>query len=224
MDSLTIRMYILYHVMSNTPSPRDRRREREQALRRADVLAAAAEVFAEKGFHDTQIAEIAKAAELSLASIYSLFEGKDEIYQAVVYAAADSIRKAVEDKVGSIPDPAERLIALIDSLFTCFEENQYLLQIYARGTQGLPWRTRQIMGDRPMEMFHAFTSWVASLAAEAKKSGYLRDIGAESFAISLIGAVTATAAHWIEHYPKRPLSRAAPPVKALFAQVLERRQ
>lgn len=207
--------------MSTSDSIRNRRREREQAYRRADVVTAAIKVFAEKGFHDTQIAEIAKAAELSLASIYSLFKGKDKIYQEAVLAAATSIRETVEDKVGSIADPAERLLALIDSLFMCFEENQYLLQIYARGTQGLPWRMRQVIGDRPMQIFQAFTVWVTSLAEEAKQSGHLRGIEAESFAVSLIAAVTGTAAHWVENYPKRPLSNATPSVRALFARVLE---
>jgi len=202
------RIYILNHDMSTSNSIRSLRREREQAHRRADVVTAAIKVFAEKGFHDTQIAEIAKAAELSLASIYSLFKGKDKIYQEAVLAAATSIRETVEDKVGSIADPAERLLALIDSLFMCFEENQYLLQIYARGTQGL-------------QIFQAFTTWVTSLAEEAKRSGYLRGIEAESFAVSLIAAVTGTAAHWVENYPKRPVSKAAPSVRALFARVLE---
>ena len=40
-------------------SPRERRREREQELRRADVIGAASRIFAEKGFHDAQIGEIA---------------------------------------------------------------------------------------------------------------------------------------------------------------------
>ena len=36
-------------------SLREQRREREQALRRADVVAAASAVFAEKGFGDAQM-------------------------------------------------------------------------------------------------------------------------------------------------------------------------
>lgn len=216
-------MYILNYRMSTTPSLRDQRREREQTHRRADVVAAASAVFAEKGFHDTQIAEIAKAAELSLASIYSLFEGKDEIYQRVVTTAARSVREAVHEKLEAIADPAERLLTLIDALFECFEENQHLLKIYARGTQGLPWRARQVMGDRPVEIFHEFSAWVTWLAVEAQKSGALRDVDPEAFALSLIGAVTGTAAHWIEIDPGRPISQAAPAVRAIFAQVLHRK-
>ena len=204
------------------PPPRLRRREREQASRRADILAAASAVFAEKGFHDAQIAEIAARAELSLASVYSLFEGKDEIYQAVTTMAALSIQEAVRKQVERAADPAERLLRLIDALFACFEENRHLLLIYARGTQGLPWRTRQAMGDSSMTIFQAFTTWVTSLAADAKQVGHLPGIEAEAFAVSLIGAVLGTAAHWVEHGPERPVASAAPSVRAIFARVLAR--
>lgn len=73
-----------------------------------------------------------------------------------------------------------------------------------------------------MRLFQSFTVWVASLAEKAKKSGFLPDVDPEAFAVSLIGAVTGTAAHWIEHTPERPLSRAAPAVRAIFERVLVR--
>ena len=203
-------------------SLRERRRQLEQDHRRADIVRAASRMFGEKGYDGAQIAEIASAAEVSLASVYSLFEGKDEIYQEVIVSAASSIREVVQGKVDAVEDPAERLLCLIDSLFVCFEENQHLLQIYARGTHGLPWRMRQVMGDAPMRLFQSFTAWVASLAEEAKKAGCLPDVDPEAFAVSLIGAVTGTAAHWIEHTPERPLSRAAPAVRAIFERVLVR--
>lgn len=202
---------------------RDRRREREQASRRDDIIAAASAVFGEKGFDGAQIAEIAAAAELSLASVYSLFEGKEDIYQAVISTAATSVREAVQGEVEAIADGAERLLCLIDSLFACFEENQHLLRLYARGTQGLPWRIRQAMGDSTGAIFQEFTSWVISLAQEAKRGGYLRQIEPEAFALSVIGTVTTTAAHWVESTPERPLSRAAPYVRAIFETVLGER-
>jgi AcrR family transcriptional regulator len=202
-------------------SPRERRREREQALRRADVIAAASRIFAEKGFHDAQIGEIASAAELSLKSVYGLFSGKEEIYEAVVSSTSERMRDAVQGKVNAIPDPGERLVALIDLLFACFEENRDLLRIYARDTQGLPWKMRQAMGESSSTIFQAFRAWVISLAEDARRAGRLGDLEPVAVALALIGAVTTTATHWFETRPEEPLTSAAPEVRALFARVLK---
>jgi AcrR family transcriptional regulator len=192
----------------------------EQDQRRTDIVRAASRIFGEKGYDGAQIAKIASAAEVSLASVYSLFDGKEELYQAVIEVAAESIRKIVFDKVEPVPDPAERLLTLVDSLFDCFEQNRDLLRIYTRSTGGLPWRMRHSMGDSSVAIFQSFTDWVTKLAGDAQDAGYLRGLEPETFALTMIGAVTTTAAFAIERTPKRPLTDAAPAVRALCKRVL----
>ena len=201
-------------------SPRDVRRSNELAQRRADVLAAAASVFAEKGYHDAQITEIAARAELSRASFYALFEGKGELLQAVIGSAANAIRDTVRGAVERIDDPGERLLCVIDSLFACYEEDQTLLRIYTLGTHGLPFEIRDAMGDSTMEIFVAFTDWVVALAKQAKEAGYLNGLDPVAVGHALVGTVTTTAARWIESTPERPLSDAALSVRPIFHRLL----
>lgn len=206
--------------MPRPSSKRDERRDRELALRRADVLDAAVAVFARKGFHEAQIAEIAAEAELSLKSLYSLFEGKDQIYEAVLRATAERMWAAVQSKVQAIPDPSERLLSLVDLLFDCFEENRDLFRIYVRTAHGLPWRIREGMGAHAHSLLHSFTDWVAELAEGAKREGRLAGIDARAFALALVGSVTTTATDWLETQGDRPLSRAAPPLRAILGAAL----
>ena len=201
-------------------SPRAQRRQLEQDQRRADIVRAASSIFGEKGYDGAQIAEIAGAAEVSLASVYSLFQGKEEIYEAAIKAAAESIRETVFSKIEPVPDPAERLLTLVDSLFDCFEQNRDLLRIYTRSTGGLPWRMRSSMGDSSVAIFQHFTDWVAEIARDAQKAGYLKGLEAETFALTVIGSVTTAAAFAIEREPARPLTDAAPAVRAICKRVL----
>jgi AcrR family transcriptional regulator len=201
-------------------SPRAQRRRLEQEQRRADVIRAASSIFGEKGYEGAQIAEIAAAAELSLASLYALFEGKEQLYQAVIEVAAVSIREIVFDKIEPVPDPAERLLTLVDSLFDCFEQNRDLLRIYTRSTGGLPWRMRSSLGDSAVTIFQNFIDWVAELAQDAQKTGYLRGLDPEAFALTLIGSVTTTAAFAIERAPGRPLTDSASGVRAICKRIL----
>jgi AcrR family transcriptional regulator len=201
-------------------SLRAERRQLEQDQRRADIVRVASTIFGEKGYDGAQIAEIAGAAEVSLASVYSLFRGKEEIYEAAIKGAAESIRETVFDKIEPVPDPAERLLTLVDSLFDCFEQNRDLLRIYTRSTGGLPWRMRSSMGDSSVVIFQHFTDWVAVLAHDAQDAGYLKGLEAETFALTVIGSVTTAAAFAMERAPKQPLTDVAPAVRAICKRVL----
>jgi AcrR family transcriptional regulator len=209
---------------ATSTSPRENRRANELAQRRADALAAASAVFAAKGYHDAQMTEIAAAAELSRATLYSMFTGKEELYQEVVSTAAAAVRDAVRQQVESLDDPAHQLLCVIDSLFACYEEDENLLRIYALGTHGLPFKIRDTMGDSVLEIFVAFTEWVIQIAKRAKRAGYLQRLDPEAVGVALVGTVTTTAVRWLETAPHRPLSRAAPPVSAVFRKLLGARE
>ncbi len=200
-------------------SKRSERRNLEAALRRSHVLDAAAAEFAEKGFDGAQVAEIASRAEVSLGTVYAMFEAKEGLFQAVIENAAESIRETVRAKVEGIPDPQERLLALIDSLFACFSENQDLLRIYARATHGLPWRIRQSMGDRTQAIFASFSGWVRGLTQEAAASGPLQGIDPEALALTLIGSVTTAAAAAAEGTSQRGLDALAGDVRRIFERL-----
>ncbi len=61
-------------------SPREQRRLHHRHLSRMQILDAAEEVFARKGFHDATIKEIAARAEFSVGGVYSFFTEKDDIF------------------------------------------------------------------------------------------------------------------------------------------------
>ncbi len=102
-----------------TRSPRERRRAEDLARRRDDCVAAAVAVFAEKGFHDAQMTEIAARAQLARATLYELFGGKDALYAEAIVTTARRLRDLVCDQVEKIEDPAERFLVVIDALFAC---------------------------------------------------------------------------------------------------------
>ena len=104
--------------------------------------------------------------------------------------------------------------------FDCFEQNRDLLRIYTRSTGGLPWRVRRTLGDSSFAIFRRFTDWVAALARDAQRAGYLRGIDPEAFAFTLIGAVTTAATFGIERAPEEPLTDAGPSIRAICKRVL----
>lgn len=206
--------------VSEPRSRRETRRQREVAGRRADAIAGALAVFGAKGFHDAQMTEIAAAAELSLASLYSMFKGKEEIYLAVIRSAMENMRDAMLERLEPVEDPAERPLAVIDALFECFEENHDLLRMTLSGTQGLPWRIRAQTGDTGQDVVEEFTDRLIGYCREARDAGKLAGLDPEAFASSLLGAVSHAAARSIDEDPEQPLTRLAPGIRAIFSRAL----
>ena len=53
--------------------------EEEQQRRRKEIFDASVHLFLEKGFHETSMREVAKAAEVGKSTLYDYFKSKDEI-------------------------------------------------------------------------------------------------------------------------------------------------
>lgn len=70
--------------------PRRARREERKDETRAELITAAATVFARRGFHGASMQEIAREAGWSTGAIYHHFSGKDDLFLAVYeeYATA----------------------------------------------------------------------------------------------------------------------------------------
>jgi AcrR family transcriptional regulator len=66
----------------------------EQEVRER-ILAAAARVFAEKGYHSSTIADVVRESGLSVGAIYSYFSGKDELAARLAPATTTAERLAI---------------------------------------------------------------------------------------------------------------------------------
>lgn len=183
-------------------------------------MAAALSVMAERGYHDAQVSEIAARAEVSLAGLYGLFSSKEEIYEAVVLATARTIRERLAAEVLPIPDPARRLLALIEELFACFEDNRAAMRIFASATPGLIPPLRDTAGRRLTRIHREFIHAVAEITREVVQTRALADIDPEVLATAVVGAVLSTAGEWLEAKPQRSLREAAPALQAIFSRVI----
>lgn len=69
--------------------------DEDKSQRRDQIMAAAKESFAHKGFHATTIADIAKRAHLAYGSVYWYFESKDELFHALMAAEESALREHI---------------------------------------------------------------------------------------------------------------------------------
>jgi AcrR family transcriptional regulator len=96
---------------STTDTPQSRpegpipRVPRDEVRRR--LLAAAAKSFAERGYEDSRLEDIANAAGFTKGAVYSNFSGKQELFGAILGAGAESEFNLVMTQIRDSDNPAE---------------------------------------------------------------------------------------------------------------------
>jgi AcrR family transcriptional regulator len=108
------------------------RRERERRRRRRAMLRAAQQVFAEKGYAQATLDEIARRAEFGKGTLYNYFEGgKEELLFAVFDAAYDGIYALVERFADDAQERPlrEAFRAFVHEAFGFFREHEALFMI-----------------------------------------------------------------------------------------------
>ncbi len=207
--------------MPSTASPLDSRRAQEQELRRADVLQAATEVFAERGFDGARVGEIARRASVSNSTIYGLWGSKEALYQAVALEIGTRIRERVEEAVHAIEDPVDQLLATVDALCAVFESDRRQLHLFLRDMDAMPWKVRQTLGDDGLVVYRGFADRVTELAQRAMDDGRLRVMSPATFAHVLLGAVATTLTRSVQDDPDRSLEGLGSELRAGVARLLE---
>lgn len=96
------------------------------------MLTAAEGLFASKGYHETSMEDIAKAAEYATGTIYRYFASKEELYRQLLNRKIALYFVFVKERVESCTGPVEQLRSLVRSKVEFFELNREFMRIYAK--------------------------------------------------------------------------------------------
>lgn len=138
------------------------RKERERERRRAEILAAARELFASKGFHNVSMQEVATSAEFSIGSLYGFFESKEDLYKAMILELTDDYHRKIDEEIASIDGAVEKLRAFLVAKAELFDEKLDLLRLYFKEAGGLSSSFRE---DLRQEMCSQHDRLVGNLSA-----------------------------------------------------------
>jgi AcrR family transcriptional regulator len=87
----------------------------EASATRVRLVRAAMQLFAEKGYGSTSIADILRVARVNSGSLYYFFPGKQDLLLAVLTEYRDAIGPMlIEPAWRGVDDPIERIFALLD--------------------------------------------------------------------------------------------------------------
>jgi AcrR family transcriptional regulator len=102
--------------------------------RRADLLAAARQVFEERGYVNTSVSDVVQRAGGSRASFYSYFTSKDDVLRVLVGELTDDLFAAAAPQPGLGATTFENLVASIRQFLQVYRERAPLLLVLDQAT------------------------------------------------------------------------------------------
>ncbi|OQY52515.1 MAG: TetR family transcriptional regulator [Desulfobacteraceae bacterium 4572_89] len=107
------------------------RKQRDDLRKRKEILETACKIFASRGFHSTTMAQISKASQYPLGSIYKYFPGKKEMYHDLVinkvYDLGQILFEISQNQEISV---SEKLESCLFSQAAFYKENREVVRIY----------------------------------------------------------------------------------------------
>jgi AcrR family transcriptional regulator len=148
------------------------------------MLAAAAQLIAERGFGDTRIADVAERVGASPALVVYYFGTKDTLLTEALRYSEQSFYSTAEEMLASTPAMVKRLENLV--AWTCMPQEK----AETPGEWGLwfdlwaqAFRHPEVKKDR-VELDQRWRSMIARVVRDGMDTGEIKTVDAEEFAIA----------------------------------------
>ena len=170
-------------AMGNRPTrlPRDQRR--------IQLLDAASEVFASKGYHAAAMDDIADAAGVSKPVLYQHFPSKLDLYLALLDQSCDRLVEVLEEALSSTDDNANRVNATVEAFFEFVSSSGDFRFVFESDLTG-----ERAVQQRLARVNNEISGAIADVIAVDTSLPHQQ---AKLLAVSLVGIAQVSARYWI---------------------------
>ena len=162
-----------------------------RTVRRAQLLAAAQDVFVANGYHAAAMDEIAERAGVSKPVLYQHFPGKLELYLALLEAHVDELAQRIRQALSSTTDNKQRVHAAVGAYFDFVDrEGQAFRMVFESDLRSDPAVQRAIE--------RATAAGVDAITDTIIADAGLDEDRARLLAVGLVGMSEVSARSWLD--------------------------
>jgi AcrR family transcriptional regulator len=163
--------------------------------RRAQLLAAALEVFTAAGYHAAAMDEIADRAQVSKPVLYQHFPSKLDLYLAVLDLHIDALIFDIQKAVSSTKDNSDRVKATVTAYFDFITREGEAFRLLFESDMSVEPQVRERLNRMTYDCAAAFSAVITIDTGLPKEASMM-------LAVGLIGTVQTSARHWLERDSK----------------------
>ncbi|MCX5909087.1 MAG: TetR/AcrR family transcriptional regulator [Deltaproteobacteria bacterium] len=158
------------------------------------ILQAAIKVFAEKGFFNSRVSEIAKEANVADGTIYLYFKNKDDI---LISLFEEEFGKIVEDMrkvLAAEKDPLQKIRKFAIAHLSIVFKQQSLAEVLGVEVR----QSTKFMKEYVNKTFIEYLNLIRSIVVEGQEQGVIRkDLNPGIVKRAFFGALDEMARYWI---------------------------
>jgi len=177
------------------------------------ILRAAAKVFAERGYFNAQVADVAREAGVAAGTVYLYFRSKDDLLVSIFERTMGEAIAEGRAALAAVDDPVERLRRIARLHLERISRDRDLAVVF---------QVELRQSTKFMERFSAtqlreYLGVIRDVIADGQTRGLMRrDVNATLAAKVLFGALDEMATNWILSRRRYPLAANADLVMDLF--------
>lgn len=119
--------------MDSIERKRGRPRDTQKlAQREQEILDVAVQLFARRGYVETDMESVADELGLAKGTIYRYFPSKRELFLAALKRSMAGLTIAVDERVAPVVDPVERMVQAIYAFLAYFESHPELADLFVQ--------------------------------------------------------------------------------------------
>jgi TetR/AcrR family transcriptional regulator, fatty acid metabolism regulator protein len=181
--------------------------------KRDAILRAAIDVFAERGFFNAQVADVARAAGVAAGTVYLYFKSKDDLLVSIFERSMRDGLTNGRAAVANLQDPRERLLRLARAHLARLGHDRNLAIVFQVELR----QSTKFMERFSATLLRDYLGLIREAIADGQREGLFRaDVKATAMAKMLFGALDEMATNWILSRRRYSLEADADTVVDLF--------
>lgn len=165
------------------------RKERDRQRNKEAIMEAAVHLFAQNGYVETKLDEIAALAEFGKGTLYNYFKNKDDLLLCAFEYALSKVTAYLEEQLTNVEDPIERLNLIVRAQFNYYRDNEDFLKVVFANQHLIGQTLREKAGTDLHRRFMQLRHLLIVEIKAAIQAGQIKPGKAERYASYLSGMI-----------------------------------
>ena len=177
------------------------------------ILRAAAKVFAQSGFFNAKVADVARAAGVADGTVYLYFKGKDDLLSSIFAAAMEEFLAQARAELAELADPRERLYRFAKLHLSLMEKERDMAIVFQVELR----QSTKFMEQFSTTYLADYFRIVREIIEDGQRRGFFRaQLNPQLMTKILFGALDEMVTNWILSHSHYTLTAMAEPVLDVF--------
>jgi TetR/AcrR family transcriptional regulator len=200
------------------------RKERERLRHKEEIVAGALKLFAEKGFHNVSMQEIAAATEFATGTLYNFFPSKEALYSELMLNCGRKILALLLPILEGTESEDQKLRRFIEAHRTIFTEHMDMIRLYMADVNRMSMVITPPLEEEIEQIRVTILDRLTAVIQSGAENGMFRVCNARIVALALDAMLESLAFSAVTYPQSISMEQGLPQIEAMLFDGLRRRE